>query len=230
MSTLQISLLVIGLLIIGGVYLFANPTSPLRLPSWLRRQSKPARRSGDDDPSDELIQEELERLQGIIAEDRGDGTAAPSGRASTTVEYEPDRIVTLFIKTKEHRQLDGRSIDSAARNVGLEFGSMSIYHRVQDVAGKRATIFSMANITNPGTFDVEHPERVQTPGLCLFLTLPNKLSALDAWDVMLAAGQRLADLLGAELLDETQSSLIRQRIAHIREEMREYDRKRELLS
>jgi len=64
-----------------------------------------------------------------------------------------------------------------------------------------------------------------TPGLCLFMTLPNPLSALDAWDTMLAAGQRLADILESDLLDEAHSSLSRQRIAHIREEMRDYDRR-----
>ncbi|MEM9182215.1 MAG: cell division protein ZipA C-terminal FtsZ-binding domain-containing protein, partial [Pseudomonadota bacterium] len=53
---------------------------------------------------------------------------------------------------------------------------------------------------------------------------PNELSALDAWDAMFAAGQRLADLLECSLLDESGSSLSRQTVAHIRDEMREYDR------
>jgi len=45
---------------------------------------------------------------------------------------------------------------------------------------------------------------------------------------MLATGQRLADILNTELVDETQSTLSRQRTMSIREEMREYDRKDEL--
>ena len=57
------------------------------------------------------------------------------------------------------------------------------------------------------------------------LTLPNQMSALDAWDTMQAAGRRLADLLDAELLDDSQSSLTHQCIAHTRDQMREYDRR-----
>jgi cell division protein ZipA len=42
---------------------------------------------------------------------------------------------------------------------------------------------------------------------------------------MLATGQRLAELLDADLMDDSQCLLTRQRIAQIREEMREFDRK-----
>ena len=41
---------------------------------------------------------------------------------------------------------------------------------------------------------------------------------------MLATGQRLAELLQADLLDDAQGQLTRQRVAEIRESMREYDR------
>jgi cell division protein ZipA len=44
---------------------------------------------------------------------------------------------------------------------------------------------------------------------------------------MLPAAQRMAELLDAVLLDEERNALGRQRIAHLREEMRGYDRKRD---
>lgn len=68
---------------------------------------------------------------------------------------------------------------------------------------------------------------LETPGISLFMTLPGPLPALDAWEAMLPTAQRLAELLDAVILDEERNALGRQRIAHIRDELRAYDRKRE---
>jgi cell division protein ZipA len=57
------------------------------------------------------------------------------------------------------------------------------------------------------------------------MALPGPVSALDAWDAMLPTAQRLAELLDGVLLDEERNALGRQRIAHIREDLRNYDRK-----
>jgi cell division protein ZipA len=61
----------------------------------------------------------------------------------------------------------------------------------------------------------------------LFMTLPGPLPALDAWDRMLPAAQRLAELLGAQLLDDQRTPIGRQRIAALRDELRAWDRQRE---
>ena len=107
----------------------------------------------------------------------------------------------------------------------MTFGDRQIFHRLQEIGDQTEAIFSVADMISPGSFDLDSPHAFSSAGLCLFLTLPNALSALDAWDAMLAIGQRLADILGAELVDESQSSLSHQRIAHVREEMREFDRR-----
>jgi cell division protein ZipA len=68
---------------------------------------------------------------------------------------------------------------------------------------------------------------LRTPGVTFFMTLPGPLPALDSWDMMLPAAQRVAELLDAQVLDEEHNALGRQRIQHIREELRAYDRKQE---
>jgi cell division protein ZipA len=68
---------------------------------------------------------------------------------------------------------------------------------------------------------------MRTPGISFFMTLPAPMLALDAWDAMLPTAQRMAELLDALVLDEERNALGRQRIAHIRDELRAYDRKRE---
>jgi cell division protein ZipA len=63
-----------------------------------------------------------------------------------------------------------------------------------------------------------------TPGVTFFITLPGPLPALDSWDAMLPTAQRIAELLDGELLDEDRNALGRQRIAGLREELRDWDR------
>lgn len=224
MEGLRWILLVIGLLILGGIYYFGSASGRARLPGRARRERDPS--------LDPEMERELERLGALINDERRRGKSEDLGMDEqdqpAALAAEPERIVALYLRCRGAGLIDGREIAEAAEKAGLDFGPGGIYHRLQERDEQRVAIFSLANITNPGSFDAEHPERTQTQGLCLFLTLPNQLSALDAWDAMLAAGRRLADLLDVELLDETQSSLSRQRVAHIREQMRDFDRRHEI--
>lgn len=133
------------------------------------------------------------------------------------------KIVTLYVRARDDRSISGLSLLDAAIKAGLRFGEMKIFHRRHRGATK--PVFSMANITRPGSFDPSGWNLFQTPGVTLFMTLPGPVSALDAWDAMLATGKRLAELLDADLMDDAQCLLTRQRIAQIREDMREFDRK-----
>ncbi len=155
-----------------------------------------------------------------------DGTAAetpaPEARKSPPPAFSPDKIITLYIRRREERRIGGSDLLDAAVKAGLAFGEMNIFHRRQEGADK--PVFSMANLTPPGHFDASAWNVFDTPGVALFATLPGPVSALDAWDAMLATGTRIAELLDADLLDDGKCLLTRQRIAQIREEMREYDR------
>lgn len=132
------------------------------------------------------------------------------------------RIVTLYVRVRGSRRISGLSLLDAAIKAGLRFGEMKIFHRRH--RGATRPVFSMANITRPGSFDPAGWNLFETPGVTLFMTLPGPVSALDAWDAMLATGRRLSELLDAELLDDSKSLLTRQKVARIRESMREFDR------
>ncbi len=149
--------------------------------------------------------------------------AEPVASAGPADDAEAPRIVTLYVRSRDDRQISGLSLLDAAIKAGLRFGEMKIFHRRH--RGATRPVFSMANITRPGSFDPSAWNLFQTPGVTLFMTLPGPVSALDAWDAMLATGKRLAELLDADLMDDAQCLLTRQRTAQIREEMREFDRR-----
>lgn len=198
-------------------------------------------RKDRDPPGTDAEQARLESLErGLAGEDDarpGPPRTAPGGRmpqpSQPTLGIRQDeafdRIVTLFVAARAGHMLTGPDLVVAAEKAGLVHGHMSIYHRLVDGKPEAGPVFSVANMIKPGTFDLTRLHELRTPGISFFLTLPAPLplSALDAWDAMLPTAQRMAELLGALVLDEERNALGRQRIAHIRDEMRAYDRRRE---
>jgi cell division protein ZipA len=144
------------------------------------------------------------------------------GRRPAQVPVE--RIVSLFVMAREGSAFNGPDLIVAAEKAGLEYGDMGIYHRLVDGRREAGPIFSVANMVKPGSFDLTRLDALLTPGLSFFMTLPGPVSALDAWDAMLPTAQRLAELLDGQVLDEERNALGRQRIAHIRDELRGWDR------
>lgn len=138
-----------------------------------------------------------------------------------------ERIVTLFVVAREGGHFNGSDLVVAAEKAGLEFGDMGIYHRLVDGKRELGPIFSVANMLKPGNFDLARLDTLQTPGVSFFMTLPAPLPALDAWDAMLPTAQRLAELLDGQVLDEERNALGRQGIAHIRDQLRGWDRDHE---
>ena len=154
-------------------------------------------------------------------------TPARSDLGRRPVQMPVERIVTLFMVAREGSLFNGADLIVAAEKAGLEFGDMGIYHRLVDGKRELGPIFSVANMLKPGNFDLGRLDALHTPGLSFFMTLPAPIPALDAWDAMLPTAQRLAELLDGQVLDEERNALGRQRIAHIRDELRGWDRDHE---
>ena len=138
-----------------------------------------------------------------------------------------ERIISLFVTAREGRVFQGPDLVVAAEKVGLEYGDMGIFHRLDDRSAALGPVFSVANMVKPGSFDLPHIDALTTPGLGFFMTLPGPLNALDAWDAMLPAAQRMAELLDGVVLDAERNALGRQGIQHIRDDLRNWDRRHE---
>lgn len=141
-----------------------------------------------------------------------------------------DKVVSLLIAARAGHILQGPDLVVAAEKAGLIYGHRNIFHRMVDKNHEQGPVFSVANLVQPGFFDLRTIKELKTPGIHFFITLPGPLSALDAWDAMLPTAQRMAELLDAVVLDDQRNALGRQRISHIREELRTYDRQREKLT
>ncbi|HEY4531149.1 MAG TPA: cell division protein ZipA [Luteimonas sp.] len=237
---LRIGILVVGALLFAAIWYFGTrPRSPQgrRVPA----KAAPATREERMEPT---LGAQLERELGEDASARtGDEVQAEmellddavGGTAGATVSQygrrvsdEFDRIVTLYIAARAGNVLRGPDIVVAAEKAGLTYGHLNVFHRLVAGHPERGPVFSVANIRKPGSFEMDGIQSLETPAIAFFLTLPAPVPALEAWDAMLPTAERMADLLDGVLLDEHRNALGRQRIAHLREELRTYDREQDV--
>jgi cell division protein ZipA len=108
---------------------------------------------------------------------------------------------------------------------GTRFGDMNIFHRYVDTPQGPQALFSAANLVEPGWFDLDRMETFESPGLTLFLRLPGPIEPVRAFDALVACAEQLKQTLNGELRDGTRSVLSKQTVGHLREEVQEFARK-----
>ncbi|MDZ7750558.1 MAG: cell division protein ZipA [Gammaproteobacteria bacterium] len=153
------------------------------------------------------------------------------GRHATGPRPSPARdeylIIALSLLAPADAPYPGPGLLRAFDEVGLTFGDMDIFHHYGMAANPAGVaVFSVASLVEPGTFDPDAMEDFSTPGLALFMQLPGPVDGQVGLELMLNTGQRLKDLLGGELRDERRSVLTQQTIAHLRERIAEFNRRR----
>lgn len=125
------------------------------------------------------------------------------------------RIVALRIMSAGERW-PGSQLLAVLHAEGLVFGKYSIFHCQRDDG---RTIFSVASMVEPGSFNLDGIDAENFPGVSLFAVLPGPLDAPSTFDQMLACARRMSDRLGGNLQDEHGSSLTGQRVLNLREEL-----------
>ncbi|MGB3393129.1 MAG: cell division protein ZipA [Stenotrophomonas sp.] len=230
MALLRIGILAAGLLLIAAIFLFGRPKKPAqgkrREPVESERTRREPLFNGDgggapaEDGTDAGIAGDVTQPElGLPEVEPSEGS-----ELGKRANQDFDKIVSLYVAARSQQVLRGEDIVVAAEKTGLVFGYMNVFHRLLEGHPERGPVFSMASIMKPGSFDMAHIREMETPAIAFFLTLPAPLTALDAWEKMLPTVQRMAELLDGVVLDDSRNALGRQRIAHIRDELRAYDR------
>jgi cell division protein ZipA len=225
-AMLRIGIAVAGLLLIVAIFVFGRPKKKVQGRRVEGGDTAGGQRRepllGEADPNDVPADAADEGAQAELGLPEVDGAPASDLGRRATQDF--DKIVSLFVAARAGEQLRGEDIVVAAEKTGLVFGHMNVFHRLVEGHPERGPIFSMASIMKPGSFDMAHIREMETPAIAFFLTLPAPLTALDAWEKMLPTVQRMGELLDGVVLDDSRNALGRQRIAHIRDELRAYDR------
>jgi cell division protein ZipA len=159
-----------------------------------------------------------------------DGVSTNDASSPSTVEgklpREPDpEVFMLNVVARSPRGFRGDEVLRILLTCDLRFGDMDFFHRHEYEAGKGAIQFSVANMMQPGVFDIDTMGDLMTPGLVFFVTLPGPDDMMKAYDYMLETAQAVARNLGGDVLDESRSVLTRQATDHSRQRIRELEQR-----
>ena len=204
MLELRWVLLILGLLLVTGVYLWSRFSSEKSLKSNLNQSDQTLKNSESLEvaPDDVQIDEESEQNED---------------------ELPQSKIVTLRFVPKNGEKLDLEQTVLALRNVGLERGRYGIFHYFSNGGNNNTDVeFSVANLIEPGSFDLTDTEDNTLPGMTFFTVLPGHGDPIARFDRMVSIARDLKQLLEAELLDEEGSFWSVQRERYVREEVIQY--------
>jgi cell division protein ZipA len=155
-------------------------------------------------------------------------SAAPSAAAPTLSSgdspppkrIERRKILALRLAAAPHR-MDGARLSAALEAEALQHGKYAVYHRLHEDG---VSIFSVASMVEPGTFDLETMAETQYPGITLFAQLPGPVPGMHALNELVACARRLQQTLGGTLQDDRGVPLTVHRIERLRQEVREFER------
>lgn len=218
MSELRLALLIIGLFIIGAVLVWG----------WLR--SRPSY-AGDviPPPEDKLPpsgffgdrgspgEVELERMKffGLRARREPVETSELEAVKVSPKESEPVEtaaaaqsrqvdplIISITVMPGDGERFPGTKLLEVFEDAGLYYGELDIFHAPVDLEKTDGpTLFSVANIVEPGTLVPEAMAHMRSPGLILFGRLPARVWGTEVLDHMVATAGYLAKTLGGHLCD-----------------------------
>ncbi len=138
---------------------------------------------------------------------------------------EPQEMLIVNVLSKDGRVFKGPDLLQLLLACDLRFGRKNIFHRYEKANAKGAIQFSVANLVEPGTFDLDAIDEFVTPGVSFFMSLPGPEKPLTAFNYMIETAQVLVRHLHAELRDDAHSVMTAQTIEHCRQRIRDFERK-----
>lgn len=156
----------------------------------------------------------------LVEPDAGSTAEQPEQKPAS----EPSEVLIIHISMPEKETISGASLLPTLVSMGFKFGEMDIFHRHEDAAGNGEVLFSLADMYNPGTFDVDNMEQMSLRGLSLFLRLPCAGEPLQNFNMMHNCAKKLVEQFGGQLLDAKRSNLTVQTVRHYVEKIREFER------
>ena len=134
-------------------------------------------------------------------------------------------VFILYVVARTEEGFSGTDILETLLAHDLRFGDMDFFHRHEQAAGRGSIEFSVANMMKPGVFDIDNMEPMQTRGMMFFVTLPGPADMLKAFDYMYETVKVVAKQLNGDVQDETRSVVTRQSLEHMRQQIRELERR-----
>lgn len=227
MAELRWILVVIGLAVLGGVYLWSRRRGASQRDESAETRVEPRLDHDEDWPQPDPLLDSPPEIEtasgetGLLFED----LPVPQAEAvEPPPEVPPEKILVVHIRAMREPGFPGPDLVAALELEGLTYRDPGVYVQVSD---QGQTLFTVANMFEPGSIPREAPEDFVTRGVTCFMVLPGPANA-ETLARMVSLARRLASRLAGEVLDEALSTLTNQRATHMREEVIEYQRRSQI--
>jgi cell division protein ZipA len=169
----------------------------------------PARSSA---PEPSTITPVTGRVPTLLPEPSDRSSAAPAQTPNAT---EQQKIVTVRV-CAAGEAWSGAALLAALELHGLAYGRYQVFHR-RHVDGR--SLFCVASLVEPGTFDVTRMSSDEFRGVTLFAVLPGPVEPLLTVDELLGAARGLAQELAGMIQDSKGMPLSPHRVAALRDDV-----------
>jgi cell division protein ZipA len=153
------------------------------------------------------------RVPTLLAEN-SDRISVAAARVPNSSEQQ--KIVSIRVCAPGETRWPGAALLAALESHGLAYGRYQVFHR-KHVDGR--SLFCVASLVEPGSFDVAHMAADEFRGVTLFAVLPGPLEPLLTIDELLSAARGLAQDLAGMVQDAKGVPLSPQRVAALRDDV-----------
>ncbi len=113
------------------------------------------------------------------------------------------QVLSLAVIASKESPIEGKTLRELMEESGFVFGDMDIFHRMYQ--GK--AIISIANIQEPGSFDINNLDHFSTPGVMAFLQLPTVIDGTEAVEELISVCERIADRVSGKIITREREPL-----------------------
>jgi cell division protein ZipA len=136
---------------------------------------------------------------------------------------EPEsKIIAVRIMPNDGCKFPAEPLILALRGAGLKHGQSGIFHCPDETDPDDRARYSVANLVEPGSFDLSHLKESEYSGISIFTVLPAPENGIELFDDMLATARRIARDIDGRLVDEQGGTLSLQRERYMREGVIEF--------
>lgn len=234
-DTVRMILLLVGIVIIAGIYVWGRYGATLR--DFFQRRGAFDELALDEPLQDVAAEgselgeayrnESFEETVGPVrrTDDWSSDSAqeavarAPSVRGQVPRETSVGApfLIQVSVVARPGDTFTGEELRDALLDLGLVHGEMDIFHRYD--RNFREPLFSVASLVRPGTFPIDEMESFSCPGVVLFFQPSKVADPLAVFDDLFETSRDLAEKLDGEEWDESRRTLTEEKIRELRDRL-----------